>query len=367
MKVLILNDFKKKGGAELVAYNTFLALQAINNLDVSFISIENIDKNYFTRGNFINALFYIFNPVVYRDFKKLLINEKPNVIHLHNFYHAFSPSILSAIKAYKKRYKAKIIMTAHDYHLPCPNSGFARYSSKGNFKRCTKCIDRRFYRVLFYNCDKRGLIYSALKGIRHTLCYNFLNLHRVIDIFISPGRFLKDKLLSAYPDLTVKIINNPVFELEKNFDTMIKKAENCLHFELVFIGRLSREKGLEEFIKNDFAKLKPQSFGIIGEGDQKDRLVKLVTDMQFGDKIKFLGRKSHTESLAILYNAKKLVLPSIGYENQPLVLLEALALGKEIIVNPVGGIEEISENQSFFRNVWREKVYTKKLLELYYN
>lgn len=367
MKVLILNDFKKKGGAELVAYNTFLALQAVNNLDVSFTSIENVDKNYFRRSNFINALFYVFNPVVYGNFKKLLINEKPNVIHLHNFYHAFSPSILSAIKAYKKRYKAKIIMTAHDCHLLCPNSGFTRYFSKGDFKHCTKCIDRRFYRVLFYNCDKRGLIYSALKGIRHTLCYNFLGLHRVIDIFISPGRFLKDKLLSAYPDLTVKIINNPVFELEKNFDTITKKAESCPCFELVFIGRLSREKGLEEFIKNDFAGLRLQSFGIIGEGDQKDRLVKLTAEMQLGDKIKFLGGKSHIESLAILHNAKKLVLPSTGYENQPLVLLEALALGKEVIVNPVGGIKEISENQSFFKNAWREKLYTEKLLELYYN
>jgi glycosyltransferase involved in cell wall biosynthesis len=367
MKILILNDFREKGGAELVAYNTFLALQAVDNLEVSFTSIENVDKNYFERSNSVNALFYIFNPVVYGNFKKLLLNKKPNVIHLHNFYHAFSPSVLSAIKAYKKRYKTKVIMTAHDCHLLCPNSSFARYSSDGDFERCTKCIDRRFYRVLFYNCDRRGFIYSALKGIRHTFCYNLLGLHSVVDIFISPSRFLKEKLLSAYPGLTVEIINNPVFELEKNFDAITKKAEDCPHFELVFIGRLSKEKGLEEFIKNDFAGLKPRSFGIIGEGDQKDRLVKLTDEMRLADKIKFLGAKSHIESLAILYNAQKLVLPSTVYENQPLVLLEALALGKEIIVNPVGGIKEISENQSFFKNAWREKLYTEKLLQLYYN
>jgi len=367
MKVLILNDFREKGGAELVAYNTFLALQAVNNMEVSFTSIDDVDKGYFRRSNFINAFFYVFNPVVYENFKKLLISQRPDVIHLHNFYHAFSPSVLSAIKAYKKRYRAKIIMTAHDYHLLCPNSGFVRYFSKGGFKNCTKCIDRRFYRVLFYNCDKRGLIYSALKGIRHTFCYNLLGLQSVVDIFISPSRFLKEKLLSAYPDLTVEIINNPVFELEKNFDTITKKAEDCPHFELVFIGRLSKEKGLEEFIKNDFARLNPQSFGIIGEGDQKDDLVKLVAEMRLGDKIKFLGRKSHIESLAVLHNAEKLVLPSTWYENQPLVLLEALALGKEIIVNPVGGMKEISENQTFFKNAWREKLYTEKLLQLYHN
>jgi len=367
MKVLILNDFKKKGGAELVAYNTFLALQSIKRLDVSFISVEDVDKNYFNRSKLINSAYYVFNPIVYRNFNELLISEKPDIIHLHNFYHAFSPSVLLAAKAYKKHHKTKIIMTLHDCHLVCPNSGFARYSSKGKFKRCTKCIDRRFYRVFFYNCDKRGLIYSALKGIRHMFCYNFLKLHRVINIFISPGHFLKDKLLSAYPDLTVKVINNPVFELEKNLQTITKKAKNCPQFELVFIGRLSREKGLKEFIKNDFARLKLRSFGIVGEGDQKDSLVKLMADMQLDDRIKFLGRKSHIESLAILYNAKKLVLPSIGYENQPLVLLEALALGKEIIVNPVGGIKEISENQSFFKNAWRENLYTEKLLELYCN
>jgi glycosyltransferase involved in cell wall biosynthesis len=365
MKIFIVNDFKRKGGAELVAYNMFLALQSINHLDVSFISIENVDKNYFKRSKLIGALFYIFNPVVHRNFKKLLIDEKPDVIHLHNFYHTFSPSILSAITAYKKRYKAKIIMTAHDCHLVCPNGGFAKYSSKGNFERCTKCIDKKFYRVLFRNCDKRGSIYSALKGFRHILCYNFLKLHRIIDIFISPSHFLKDALLLAYPDLVIKVINNPVFELEENFDTIVKKAENLPEFDLVFIGRLSREKGLGEFIKNDFEKLKVHSFGIIGEGQERDKLVKLVAELHLSDKIKFIGGKSHIESLAILYNAKKLVLPSIGYENQPLVLLEALAFDKEIIVNPIGGIKELSENQNFFKKAWRENLYTEKLLELY--
>ncbi|MCK4785887.1 MAG: glycosyltransferase, partial [Desulfobacteraceae bacterium] len=174
-----------------------------------------------------------------------------------------------------------------------------------------------------------------------------------------------EALLSGYPHLTVKVISNPVFGLENNFDTIAKKAKDSPRFDLIFIGRLSREKGLEQFIKNDFEKLKLRSFGIIGEGDQKDNMVKLVADMHLDHKIKFLGRKSHIESLAILYNAKKLVLPSIGYENQPLVLLEALALEKEIIANPIGGIKEIIQNPGFFKDAWREKSYIKKLLELY--
>ena len=48
---------------------------------------------------------------------------QPDVVHLHNFYHVLSPGILAVLDSYRKKHSVRIIMTAHDHHLLCPNSG----------------------------------------------------------------------------------------------------------------------------------------------------------------------------------------------------------------------------------------------------
>ncbi|HBX1689551.1 TPA: glycosyl transferase family 1, partial [Klebsiella pneumoniae subsp. pneumoniae] len=72
-----------------------------------------------------------------------------------------SPSILMAIKRLRDSnlWLGRVIFTAHDYHLICPNSGLQFYEnetpynfliSKNNFSYLKKF-------------DRRGYIYSTLK------------------------------------------------------------------------------------------------------------------------------------------------------------------------------------------------------------
>lgn len=59
--------------------------------------------------------------------------------------------------------------------------------------------------------------------------------------------------------------------------------------------------------------------------------------------VDFVGRRTRDETLSIISESHLLVLPSVWVENSPLSLLEALAVGTNILVSDFGGMKEIVE------------------------
>ena len=57
--------------------------------------------------------------------------------------------------------------------------------------------------------------------------------------------------------------------------------------------------------------------------------------------MKYLGTKTRPEISELLADARALVIPSVCYENQPMVVLEAFAAGVPVIGSRIGGIPEL--------------------------
>lgn len=91
--------------------------------------------------------------------------------------------------------------------------------------------------------------------------------------------------------------------------------------------------------KEIFEKIK---VAIIGDGEDENRLKQFVKDNNLSDKIAFTGYRS--DSFDFINACDVFVLPSIANEDMPLVVLEAMSLGKIIIASRFGGIEEEIEN-----------------------
>ena len=117
-RVLHINDYPADagGGAEIVMGRT--------------IAISR--RHGFTTGTFTSADLgpapltpwrYIDNATARQALADKLTAFRPDVVHLHNFYHVLSPGILAALAEFKRRFPLRVVMTAHDYHLACPNSG----------------------------------------------------------------------------------------------------------------------------------------------------------------------------------------------------------------------------------------------------
>jgi colanic acid/amylovoran biosynthesis glycosyltransferase len=111
----------------------------------------------------------------------------------------------------------------------------------------------------------------------------------------------------------------------------------------VSVGRLSSEKGQRGLLEA-FAEVRGRLPGarldMVGGGPLHAELVALAEALGVTDAVRFHGPLSETDTLAVTARADILVLPSF-MEGLPVVIIEAMALGKPVIASGVAGIPEL--------------------------
>lgn len=121
--------------------------------------------------------------------------------------------------------------------------------------------------------------------------------------------------------------------------TLINERENIIGY----IGRLSPEKGVLNFVKSipevlqEYPDLK---FFIGGNGNLSEDLYHLVKSQKLDDKVIFEGWISHSQLPIYLNKLKLLVLPSYS-EGLPNIMLEAMACQTPVLATPVGAIPDV--------------------------
>jgi glycosyltransferase involved in cell wall biosynthesis len=122
-------------------------------------------------------------------------------------------------------------------------------------------------------------------------------------------------------------------------------AADSRHF--VCVARLSPAKGLPLLIQAA-ARLRDRkesfSIDIIGDGELRSTLDKEIRQSRLQSHVRLLGVQSSSEIRERLEQARAFVLPSFA-EGLPVVLMEALALGRPVITTPVAGIPELVDDQ----------------------
>lgn len=343
MKILMINKFYYiKGGSETYLFNLKKILEKNGHKVIPFAMkdekneyseyekyfINNIDYN---KGNLLtkisNATKIIYNFDAKRKLEELLQVEKPDVAHLHLFQHQISPSILKVLK----KYNIPIVYTVHDLKPVCLN-----YKMLNNNGLCEKCISQSYIQCLKNKCVKNSYLFSAINVIEGYL-HKYLKSYELIDIFITPSQFYKNKLIQA------GIQNNKVVHIPNfiNLEKFSPEYESQDYF--IYVGRLSDEKGIETLIKS-MKYVKKSVLKIIGTGPLKEELEKLVFDEKI-ENVEFLGFKSGEILKNIIRHSKFVIIPSEWYENGPMSVIEAMALGKPIIGSNIGGIPEMITNE----------------------
>jgi colanic acid/amylovoran biosynthesis glycosyltransferase len=111
--------------------------------------------------------------------------------------------------------------------------------------------------------------------------------------------------------------------------------------QLIFVGRLSSEKGIAGLIEAFAATASPLlGLTIVGDGPLGPELRGQVERAGLSPRVRFAGRLPEADTLAAIAQSDILVLPSF-MEGLPIVLMEALALGKPVIASRVAGIPEL--------------------------
>ena len=155
-------------------------------------------------------------------------------------------------------------------------------------------------------------------------------------IVISPTKWLADQHQSfgCFIDQQIAIIPNPLpsFRHPRAGENppLLKKEQTVL-----FVGRCDADKGLPDLLRAWTSMPEGWSLRIIGSGSLVSQLQSLTDS-----SIQYLGSKSHDEVMQEMLRASMVIVPSRVAENQPTVILEALACGANVVATSVGGIPE---------------------------
>jgi glycosyltransferase involved in cell wall biosynthesis len=264
----------------------------------------------------------VFSLEARRKIQALVGRARPTIAHAHNVYHHISPSIFGALKAEG----LPLVMTAHDLKLACP-----AYKMLSQGRVCERCHGGRVHNVLLHRCVKGSALVSGLV-LLETLVHRSFGLYRnTIDRLVAPSRFYRDKLVEWGWDAgRIAYIPNCI-------DTGDYSPTSHEGDYVVYAGRLAPEKGLATLVRA--AALSRQRLVLAGGGPEEPALRRLAEEL--GADVAFTGHLDKPALQRLIGEARALVLPSEWYENAPVSILEAYALGRPVIGTRIGGIPEL--------------------------
>jgi glycosyltransferase involved in cell wall biosynthesis len=257
--------------------------------------------NYFNKNiklikveNFTRSINPIKDMKAFFELKKIIKEEKPDIIHLHSSKAGFLGRFATNTKNVKAFYNPHGFSFLMQDASKIKRLMYLLAEKLASFKKCT-----------IIGCSK-GEYEEALKLTKNAICIN-----NGVDI---------DKL---------KVQTQNLKEREIDFDNL----------KLCTIGRIGCQKNPDLF--NSIAKdLSDIKFTWIGDGDEKNKLT--------SSNIQVTGWKSKEDVIKILNENDVFILTSL-WEGLPLSLLEAMYLKKICLVsNCIGNRDVINQNENGF-------------------
>jgi glycosyltransferase involved in cell wall biosynthesis len=126
------------------------------------------------------------------------------------------------------------------------------------------------------------------------------------------------------------------------------KQHSRARVRILVVARLDPIKGLDGLLAalaRLYKRGKDFRAGLVGDGPERHNLEMIVHQLNLEDRVTFYGVKSREEVAELMRQADLLALTSY-WENQPVVLLEALASGLPVVASGVGGIVEVVKPES---------------------
>jgi len=344
MKVLAVNKYYyKKGGSETYYFDLNDLLKKNHHQIIPFsmkddknfnceyddFFIHNIDygsNSFSTKVK--NAVKIIYSLEAKKNIEKLIKSVNPDIAHLHIFQHQLSPSIIHGIK----KTGIPIVNTVHDLKVICPN-----YKMMSNNSICEKCKGGKYYNCFLSKCVKNSRA-ASLVSTCEAYFHSLLKSYSMVDMFICPSNFYRNKFIEfGIPEN--KTIHIPNFIDVYKYDPSYDNEDYFMYF-----GRLSEEKGLKTLLKA-MKSVKRSKLVIVGTGPIELEMANLIRIYNL-DNVEMVGFKNGNELLDIIKNSMFSIIPSEWYENGPLSVLEAMAMGKPVIGADIGGIPELIDNKN---------------------
>lgn len=348
MRILFIhNDYGSRSGEE-VAAEGLARLLMDHGHEVFWVRRSSAEIGTSPMGK-VRAFFAgIHNPFAARALARTLDESRPDLVQVQNIYPWFSPSIFRPIE----ERGIPVVMRCPNYRLFCPNG-----LHLVNGQVCERCLDfgREAWCVV-RNCE-RNLFKSTGYALRNAWARMGGTILRNVDLFIVQTAFQKEKFVTrGIPEARIGIVPG-----------LVPDGGPCgedLDGDLVtFIGRVSPEKGIEDFLAA--AKLLPDvPFAVAGSENGGSSIRRQAPANV--DWLGFLG----VDRLGDLYHKSRIVVvPSRCYESFPNSLVGAMLHGRAVIASRVGAFADVVDDNvtGILFDVGNPNDLAEKLRALYQN
>lgn len=259
----------------------------------------------------------------HREFRTVLRRVQPDLVHVHNFFPRFSPSIYYACR----REHVPVVQTLHNYRLICSSAILYR-----DGKVCEECLQHGMLRGVRYGCYQGSKLGSATINLMVGTHRALKTWSRMVDCYIALTQFARAKLIEGgLPAARIRV--------KPNFVLPDPGARKGTGNYAMFVGRLVESKGLPTLLAA-WGRLSDIPLLIAGDGPYRQQLESELNRREL-PSVRYLGRLSRPDTLAAMKDARLLVFPSEWYEGFPVTIAEAFACGVPVVCSRLGSMQEI--------------------------
>lgn len=273
----------------------------------------------------------------YEDgFKDFLASLRPDFVHFQHFLH-LSMGWFKAVRDVLP--KTKILLTLHEYVLLCPNNGQmikpgrslggqkdGRLCQNAFSKDCEKCFPS-WPKATFP--ERRNYVKECL---------------RYVDLLTVPSNFSKNIMMEklGISEEKIRCSENG----QKVFQSLLKKKPETDRLTLGFLGQINPYKGLDvlleamEKIEGEY-NIHLRIHGVrTSDPDEAYFSRKIRPRLRKLKQVEYCGPYTREKLPEILGGLDLVVVPSIWWENSPLVIQEAFMAKVPVLCSNIGGMAE---------------------------
>tara|TARA_Y100000389_G_scaffold43936_1_gene38674 strand:- start:23433 stop:24581 length:1149 start_codon:yes stop_codon:yes gene_type:complete len=319
-KILIIhNKYQNIGGEDLAVKNEVELLRKHFIVDTLYFSNE-------INNTFLQGIWFILNQNL--QSKKILRDKiqefDPDIAYVHNTWFKASLGIFGVLK----EKKIPTFIKLHNFRYFCTKS-FHIKNHLINNKTCEACgLEKKSLKKFNKYFESSNL--KSLLVLRYGKRYFKLLKNSNFKLLVLTN-FHKEFLIN------LGFARNKIFKFSNYISFQYETKNNRKEDYIVYAGRVSKEKGVENLIDSFLiSEVSFMTLKIVGEGPE-------LTNLQNKYKstnIKFTGLQSNSDTLEIIKSAKAVVTATKLYEGQPNLLCEASILGVPSIFPSSGGIKE---------------------------
>jgi len=319
MRILIVHSrYRQRGGEDAAVESEIAALSAAGIEVADFIA----ENDALTHKPLIAAgLHALWSVDALRRLQDRIADTKPDILHVHNTFPGLSASVYRAAR----NAKLPIVQTLHNFRLLCANGLLLR-----DAQPCMLCVASPIaWQGIRHGCYRESRAASAAVAMQAVIHRKLGASHVARYIALSDSSreiFVAGGLPPARIAVKPNIIPDPG-------DAGLAETRQGL----LFVGRLSQEKGLDALL----AALQPLDIPltIAGSGPAEAALRRKAPA-----NVRWLGAVPPVEISRLMRQAALLVFPSLAFENYPMALAEAMAHGLPVLASNRGAMREMVQH-----------------------